>query len=101
MFWPSHFCACYFGFAFLCAQEIYCLILYPSLSGHYSILHKTLQKKHSYFQDQLNGGIVNRIAELIKILVSERAQHSVFTGTLVCVFLYLLYDVSGGLALFM
>ena len=100
MFWPSLFLvACYFGVCFsLRSRNILSYILYPSLSKAITVtLHKTLQKKaYSYFQDQLNGGIVNRIVELDKNISSflERAQHSVFTGTLVCVFLYLLYDVS-------
>ncbi|MEC8063273.1 MAG: ABC transporter ATP-binding protein [Pseudomonadota bacterium] len=100
MFFPSLFLvACYFGVCItLRLRNILSYILYPGLSKSLTVtLHKTLQKKaYSYFQDQLNGGIVNRIVELDKNIGSflDRSQYTIFTCSLVAVFLFLLYQVS-------
>ncbi len=100
LFYPSVFLMlCYFGVCVtLRLRNVFANYLFPDLSKNLTVtMHQVMQKKaYGFFQDQLNGGIVNRIVELNKNVIAflDRSQYTVFNGVLVFLYLLLLWEVS-------
>ena len=93
------FIACYLGVCVsLRLRNLSSLFFYPSLNRSMTMyLHQLLQKRSlHYYQDQMSGGIANRVIELKQgtAVIIEQLTKTWFVFVLLSVYLYLLWHAS-------